>query len=156
AHLPHRVLEDLLPLLMHVMHFLFNCLMRSRIQAAAAGHVQKPAPGAINLMYIVENSRILARCPFQQQGARSIAEQNASLTVGKIDDARHYVGANDDDLLMRSRFDELYSDRQRVKKARARGGKIESPRLACAHLVLDDAGRRRKEHIRGYGSHNYQ
>ena len=59
-HFLHRILKDLLPILMNIMHFLVDGFMGRRVQAAAAGHVKIISAVAFNLMNVVDESKVFA------------------------------------------------------------------------------------------------
>ena len=56
GHLLYGVLEDLLAVLMDVVHLLVDGLVRCGIQAAAAGHVEVLAAGAFDLGDVVDDA----------------------------------------------------------------------------------------------------
>ncbi len=81
-------------------------------------------------------------------GAGAVAEQHARRAVLVVDDARHHVGADDQRVLVRPARDDLARRRQRVGERRAGGAQVEAPRVVRADLVLQEAGRARKHHVR--------
>ena len=84
----------------------------------------------------------------------AVAEEHAGGAIGVIDDARHDVGTNGERVPMRSRADHVRGRRQRVGKPRACGTQIEAPGVVRADLVLDEAGRARKHHVRRRRAHD--
>ena len=123
---------------MNVVHLLVDRLMRSRIQAAAAGHVQKFSTCALDLCDVIDYScAILGR--LEQNGSGAIAENDADGTIGVVGHSGILVRSDHQHFLVLSRFDELYPRVQRVNEARASRRDIESPGVLDAQLVLHQA-----------------
>src|ERR1700691_536955 len=143
----HGELEDLLAVLMNVVHFLVDGFMRGGIEAASAGHLQEASAGAVDFVDEIDQSYGIVFGGFEDYGARSVAEDHAGCTVGVIDDRRHYVGADDQDSLMSAGRDELRSRLDGVDEGGTGGGDIESPNAVRAQLVLNQAGGRGEKHV---------
>ena len=86
-----------------------------------------------------------------QHRAGAVAEQHAGRAVGVVDDRRHLVGADHDDLARGAGLDELLRDRQRIEEARARRLHVERADVADADHVADQVGGRREDEIRRRG-----
>ncbi len=95
---------------------------------------------------------------FDQDRTGAIAEDDAGRAVGVVDDRRHGVSADDQDLGVSSGLDQLGAHLQGVEKTGARRGKVEAPGAVGAELVLNQAGGRGEEHVgrnRGDNDHLY-
>ena len=84
---------------------------------------------------------------FEQNRPGSVSKQNTRRAVFGIHDRGHDVGADDQNLLVCARRDELGAGCEGVDEAGAGAGKVETPGVLCADLVLDKAGRGREEHV---------
>ena len=91
---------------------------------------------------------------FDQDRTGSIAKYDASGAIGVVNDRRHRVSADDQDLRLSAGFDQLGSHLQGIEKTGARRGKVEAPRAVGAELVLDQAGGRGEEHVGRDRSHD--
>src|ERR1700676_4350634 len=97
------------------------------MQRAAARHVEIFPARAIHVVNKIEDALIITVGGFEQDSACSVAEEHASCPILVIQDRRHDVAADYERLLLRACADELRANSQRVNKAGARRGKIESP-----------------------------
>ncbi len=147
-HLAHGVLINCLAVLVDVVHPGRNGLGGRRVQAAAARHIQRRRTGTVYLMVKVDQADLAFFRGFDQDRAGPIAKDDAGCTVGVIDDRRHGVSADDQDLGVNSRLDQLGPHLQGIKKTRAGCGKVEAPGALGAELVLNQAGGRGEEHVR--------
>src|SRR5262245_504940 len=77
-----------------------------------------------------------------------IAKKNAGRAVFEIGDGSHHVRPDNNDLVVRSRFDKLRANSERINESRASSGNIEAPRASSSNFVLDDTSGRREKHIR--------
>src|SRR5450432_3836562 len=92
---------------------------------------------------------------FQDDGARTVAEQNAGGAVGVVEDGSHHIRADHQNFLVRAGGYELRSGLQGEDKSRAGGREIEAPTALCSQLVLHQAGGGREEHVgRDCGHHD--
>src|SRR5262249_49072254 len=91
SHFAHCVLENRLTLLVNVVHFLVDRLMRGRVQTAAAGHMKKFTAGAVYFVKIVEYPQLLIVTRLKQHRSGRIAKKHARRTIVKIGDGGHYV-----------------------------------------------------------------
>src|ERR1700687_1578576 len=78
-------LEDLLPILMNVVHSLRNRLFARRIQAPSAGHVEKLAARPIYFVNEVDESDGVIFRRLQKCSARTVPENHAGSAVGVVD-----------------------------------------------------------------------
>ncbi len=82
-----------------------------------------------------------------QHGAGAIAEQDTGGTVGVVDDPGHGVGADHQHLLVRAGSHQMGRGRQSVEKSGTGGDQVKAPNAFRPKLMLDQAGRRRKQHV---------
>src|SRR5579871_1097592 len=143
----NRELEDLLPVLMDIMHLLLHGINRGWIQAAAARHVEILASGAVDFMDEINEAHRLVVSRLENDGASPITEYHACRAVGEIDDRRHHVGADDHHPLMRSAGNELRPGLQRVDESRAGTREIKAPQSLGPKFVLHETCRRGKKHV---------
>ena len=121
----------------------------------AAGHVEIFSPGAIYIVHKVENAFIVAVCGLQQDGSRAIPKQHAGRAVLIIQNGSHHVASDDQRFFLSAGAHKLCTDRQGIQKSGTGGRKIESPRVRSAQFVLNQAGGRRKHHVRRHaGDHD--
>ena len=76
AHLLHGVLENLLTLLVNVVHLLFDGFVRCRAQTATGGHVEEFAAGAVDLTHEIDDA-FAFRAGSEKNSAGAIAEKHA-------------------------------------------------------------------------------
>src|SRR2546426_165754 len=69
-------LEDLLAILVYVMHSLVYRFASRRVQAAAARHVEEAASGAIHFVDEVNQADRIVFCSFQDHRARTITKDH--------------------------------------------------------------------------------
>ena len=96
----------------------------------------------------IDQSHIGVFAALQQDTAGAITEQDTGRTILKIEYRAHLVGANDHHFAMRAAFDELGAGRKCVSKTRTGGRQVISPGSAGPNLVLHQAGRGWKNHVR--------
>ena len=84
--------------------------------------------------------------------ARAVAEEDAGSSIGVIDNARHRIGADDQNLLWDPVRDIVRRHRQAINEAGACSADIVSPRFRGAERMLNHAGRRRKHVVRRDGA----
>ena len=92
----------------------------------------------------------------QQHSSRAIPEQHAGGAVLIIQDGSHHVAADDQRFFLRAGAHKLRSDRQRIEKSGTGRGKIESPGVRGAQVVLNQAGGRGEHHVRRDAGHHDQ
>ena len=90
-HLLHRILEDVLSILMNTMHFLVNRLVRRRVQTSPSRHEQVLPAHALDLRHMIDNALFSILRRLEQNRARSIAKNNAHRAVGVIGHRRIHV-----------------------------------------------------------------
>ncbi len=93
---------------------------------------------------------------FDQDRTGAIAEDDAGRTVGVVDDRRHRIRADHQNLGMNAGLNQLGPHLQGVEKTRARRGKVKTPGAVGTELVLHQAGGRGEEHVgrnRGHDDH---
>ena len=105
-------------------------------------------------MEVVDHSDLALGTGLQQHRARAIAEDHAGRAVLVVDDRAHHIRSNHHHLLVHAALHQLRAHLQRIGKPRARRRKIEPPRALRANLVLDQARRRRKKHVRRHRRHD--
>ena len=64
------------------------------------------------------------------------------------------IRANDEDFGSHAVLDKLRSGDKSIEETGTRSGKVKAPRISRADLVLNNACRRRKEHVRRGGRDN--
>src|SRR6266566_5157265 len=87
-------LKDLLAILVDVVHSFCDRLLARRVQAAAAGHKEILAAGAIDLVNEVDQTDGVVFGRFKNCRARTVSKDHTSGAVSVVDDRRHYVGAD--------------------------------------------------------------
>ena len=135
-------------ILMNEVHLLVDRFVGRRIQTSAARHVKRARARAIHFVQKVNESEGIVFRWFEQDRARSIAEDDAGGAVGVVDDRRHHVRADHQHFLMRSAGDKLRSCLQRVDKRRTSSRNIESPDVLRAELVPAPGTRSREKTCR--------
>src|SRR5215469_14697151 len=83
--LAHGELENLLPILMDVMHFLRNRVFARRMQTAPARHVQVISPRSVHLMDEVDEPLGVILRRLENRRASPVPKKDAGRTVGVID-----------------------------------------------------------------------
>ena len=131
--------------------FLVDVLHAGRAGAAAAGHVKNIGEVAITA-HVGRDNATRTRAVSEDRRASSVAEENAGVAVDPIYDAAEFVGADDEDRLIRSAGDELVRDLEAVKKSGTRGADIQARGVFCANEPLDMAGGGREEIVRRDGA----
>src|SRR5262249_53896462 len=107
GHAADSVFENLRTFLMYVMHFLDHGFGGGRIERAAAGHVEKLAAGAVNVVLEIENAFVVASGGLEEDGAGSVTEQDAGGAVFVVEDGSHFVGADGENLFVRAGTNKL-------------------------------------------------
>ena len=115
--------------------------------ASSGGHVERDGTGAVDLVVEIDEADFSLFAGLEQDSTGAVAKDDAGGSVGVVDDGAHDVGANDEDLFVRSGFDELCSHLEGVGEARAGGGEVETPGVGSAELILHEAGGSRKGHV---------
>src|SRR6202140_5903850 len=87
-------LEDLLPVLMHVVHSLRNRLFARRIQAPSAGHVEILPTGSIYFVNEVDESDGVIFRRLQNRGTCAVPENHAGGATSVVDNRPHHTRAN--------------------------------------------------------------
>src|ERR1019366_10331011 len=82
--LAHGKLEDLLAVLVNVVHLLIDSFTRGRIEAATAGHIEKTAAGAVDLVDEVDQANRIIFGRLENNGTRAVAKDDAGGAVGVI------------------------------------------------------------------------
>ena len=130
-------------------------LDRSRIARTAGLHVKLQLARAVRTQDLVQHA-VTLRIGFQQHGCGTVAEDRTGRTVGIVDDGRHLVGADHDNLLARSRLDELGARRQCEEEPAASRRNVVCESVFATRLVGDQITRRREEHIGGHRGADHQ
>jgi hypothetical protein len=125
------------------------------VEAAAGRHAECGAAGAVDLVLEIENLRPAGLRGRDHDRAGAIAEDHAGRAILVVDDARHDVRADDEDVVVRAARHELARGRQRIGERRRGRAQIEPPRVVRADLVLDQARRARKHHVRRHRSDDH-
>src|SRR5579859_99978 len=123
------------------------------MERTAAGHVEKLAAGAVDVVFEIKDAFVSAG-GLEKDGAGAIAKKDAGGAVGVIKDGTHFVAADDEDLLVGPGANELRADRECIGKAGAGGGKVKAPGFFRADAILNKAGGGGKHHIRS-NARNY-
>ena len=152
--LAHGELEHRLPVLLHEVQALVDGLVRWRTEAAAGGHRERPAAGAVDLMLEVEDAVLLPIGRRDDHRPCAVPKEDTGCAVGVVDDARHHVGPDHERVLVRAARHHLASRRQRISEGGTGRAQIESPGPMGANLRLQQAGGARKHHVRGDRSHD--
>ena len=97
-------LEDLLAVLVHVVHSLLDRFLARGVQAASAGHVKELGAGTVDFMDVVDQPHGIIFRGLQNHRARAIAKDHAGGAVGVVDDRRHHVSTNHQHALVRCRW----------------------------------------------------
>ena len=105
-------------------------------------------------MEVVDHPNLIALARLQQHSPRAIAKDHARSPVRIVDHRAHHVRANHHHLLVRAALHQLRPHLQRIRKPRASRRQVKPPGPLRPQLVLHQARRRRKEHIRRHRSHN--
>ena len=121
------------------------------MQRAAAGHVQVAAAGTIHVMDEIEDAFGIGGRGLEEDRARAITEEDAGGAIGVIENGGHHVTADDQNFFVRAAGNELRADGEGVQEAGTGGGKIESPGIFRAEMILDEAGGGGEKHVRSYG-----
>ena len=99
-------------------------------------------------MHEIENAFVVAVGVFQQDSSRAIAEQHAGRAILIIQNGSHHIAADDQRFFLSAGADKLRANRQRIEKSGTGRRKIESPGVRGAQIVLNQAGRCGKHHVR--------
>ena len=121
-------------------------LGRSGVTRTAGLHVELQLAGTVGTQHRIDDAQTLG-IGLQQHGSGTVAEERAGGTVGVVDDRRHLVGADDDDLLGSAGLDELGAGRKREEEARAGGRNVVGESVLASGLVGDEVARRGEEHV---------
>src|SRR5262249_25577438 len=111
-------LENRLAILMDVMHFLLDRLVRGRVQASSPRHVEETAAGTVNFMQEIDQTDRVVVSRFEEYAAAAISENDAGSSIGVVNDRRHPIGPNDQHFPMCPGSDELRAGLESVKKCR--------------------------------------
>ena len=130
------------------MQTLVDALVRCRLTAAARRHAQGRPAAAVDFALEIDDRAVVLAGRRQHGRTGAVAEEHARRAVPVVDDARHHVGPDDEDVVVRAGRDELAAGRQCERERRAGRAQVESPRVARADLVLYQARRTREEHVR--------
>src|SRR5258708_35158995 len=131
---------------MDKVHFLVHGFVAGAVQAAAARHIKVASAGAVDFMDEVD-AIVFVGGRLDQDGARAVAEDNASRAVSVVNDGRHDVCADDQYALVCAALHKLHARLQGVNKGGAGGGNIVAPSAFRAELVLHQAGRGGEHHV---------
>ena len=85
----------------------------------------------------------------KQHGAGAVAKEHTGGTILIVQNGRHRVAADHQNFLVGARANELRTDGQRVGKAGARRGQVETPRFLRTDTFLHQAGSGGEKHVRG-------
>src|SRR5262245_13884506 len=118
------------------MHLFVNRLGAGWIETTATGHVEIMPTSSVAAQYEVNDAALFLLRPFDEDGSRAVAKQNAGRAVLKIDDRCHDVGADDKHFFMSAGSDELCRCGEGVHESRACAGQVESPCLLCTDFRL--------------------
>ena len=140
--------HDRMPVVLHG-------LDRSRIARTARLHVELQLARTVRTENLVQNAVSLF-IGFQQYGGGAVTEDRAGGTVGVVHDRRHLVGADDHDLLARTRLDEFRTRRKGEKEAAARRRNVVCKGVLASRLIGDQVARRGEKHIGGHRSADHQ
>ena len=130
-----------------------NGLGRGGTTAAAAGHVEQASALAVRAHHGGEQA-VRVRPVLQHGRARTVAKEDARVAVLPIHDGRKLFRADDQNGVIGAGHDELLGDFQAVDESGAGGLQVEGGRAQGADLLLDQAGRRGKDHVGGDGGEN--
>src|SRR5579864_9091059 len=95
----------------------------------------------------VKHAALLIFAALKHDCAGAIAEEDATATIGVIDQAAERLGADDQNIAISAGLDELRSNIQRVKKTAARRRDIERGCRRHAQRSRDKTGGRWKDHF---------
>ena len=84
--LAHGEFEDLLAVLVHVVHFVGDSFFAAGMQAAAARHIQELSARAVDLMNEINESFVIVLGRFEHGRTRAVPEDNAGGPIGVVDD----------------------------------------------------------------------
>src|ERR1700689_1307303 len=91
---------------------------------------------------------------FNQNRASPITEKNTGSAVFVIENGGHHVAADNERSFVGSIGNKLSAHRERIGKSRTSSREIEAPSIFCAQAILNQAGCRRKQHVRSDGGHD--
>ena len=131
-----------------------NRLVGRWVPGAAAFHVEVGAAAAVAFEDAVENAEAFV-IGFQEHAAGAVAEDDAGGSVAVVDDAAHFISADNDYLFVAAAFDIHGAAGEGIEEAGAGGGHVESPGIPSAGLVADDICRCGEEHIGGNGGDDH-
>ena len=90
----------------------------------------------------------------KHHGPRTVPEQHTRRAVCVVDDARHHICPDHQHVRRGPGCHQLAADRQGIGKRRAGRRQVKPPRPRRANLVLNQAGRARKQHVRRHRAHD--
>ena len=130
--------------------------MRRRVERAASRHIEMLSARAVHIVDKIENALLAAFGWFQKYGSCAVAKEHAGRSVLVIQNRSHDVTTNREGFFVGARANKLRCDSHRVQESRARRGKVKSPRAFGAQVVLYQARRRGKHHVRRHAGHHDQ
>ena len=83
----------------------------------------------------------------QNGGAGAVPEKHAGVAIAPIGNRSQLIRADHQDGIVSMRGDKLLRDLDPEEKSSASCGYIETSRIRCADLFLDETGRGRKKHV---------
>ena len=93
---------------------------------------------------------------FQHDRPGAITKQHAGGAVSKVKNARKHFGTNDQRFPGRAGLDHGVGNRERINEPAAHGLHVKCRASIGPQLVLQNAGRRGKHHVRRRGGHDDQ
>ncbi len=143
-----REFVDLAAVHFQVVHFLRQRLGGGRVQGTAGGNVQERRPFAVRTQMEALHADAGVFIRHQHGRARAIAEKDAGVAIGVIDDAREGLSADHQDFFECAVLNELAGGGEGIDEAGAGRVDIECPDVSFnAEVVLHETGDGRGHHV---------
>ena len=149
AHVSHCEAIDRATLLVELVHLVIDGEIRGRASRTAGLHAEEGHALAVGAEVAVFPSEIFGG-GFDEHSTCTVTKDRTSGAVGVIDDARHLVGADYDDLFVASALDHGRGDVHGEEESAASGLEIDTEGIFHAQAAHDYA-RRGGERIVGRG-----
>ncbi len=140
------VLKGFLAVHPQEMHAFLEAFQRSWASTPAAGHVEERRLGAVGSETRGQES-VSRWAVLDDGGTGTIAEEHACVAILPVDDARHFLGPDNENGVVGMGLDEVRGDVEGIDEAGAGGFDVKGGGPAGSEFLLNEAGRAREEHI---------
>ena len=138
THIGHGIAEHCTTLLIEVVQTMIDGEMGCGADRTASLHVKERQADAIGTQIRILHAHILLFRCFHKHCTGSVAEEHAGGAILIVDERRHLVGTDDDNLLVASALNHRSGHIKRIKESAACCLKVESKGILQTKLAKND------------------